>query len=65
MKIFVRSSVKPTPPLTTKSPVNTNTRRIVVRVATILQEIAFIMLLTCVSVCEHPLEFLYSHTEQI
>jgi hypothetical protein len=46
MKIFVRSSVKPTPPLTTKFPVKKNTRRIVVRVATILQEIAFRMLLT-------------------
>jgi hypothetical protein len=46
MTIFSKNSEPPTPALITKSPVKMNTRSVVVKVATILQDIAFSRLLT-------------------
>lgn len=51
--VFVKNSARPTPPLITRFLVNANTRSIVVKVATILQEIAFAILLTCVSISKY------------
>jgi len=54
-KNLVKSSRKPTLPLKTRFPVYTNTKSIVVKVATILQEIAFNRLLMGFSILYIPL----------
>jgi hypothetical protein len=51
---FRKISANPTPLLRTTSPVNANTKSIVVRVATILQETVLARLLACVSM-KNPL----------
>jgi hypothetical protein len=51
MRGFSASSERPIVPLKTKFPVNRNAKNIVVKDATILQEIAFAKLLIGFSIC--------------
>jgi hypothetical protein len=53
MRVFRKSSRKPTLLLKTKFPVNMKTKSIVVKVATILQEIAFTKLLIGFSIYDY------------
>ena len=58
MRIFRKNSMKPTPPLKTKSPVNMNTKDVVAKVAITLKEIALTKLLLGFYIFQYTLLFL-------